>query len=106
MRIEARADGSYPELLDSETTSFFCRKMDQLFYFCNLRSSKATRQRSPLIPKNLRVKKKQMMEILEIFGSLLFPWLATYRQNSVRRLVGKNKCYVVSLICMIRGEGG
>ena len=35
-------DESIPDLKDSETTSFFCRTIDQLFDFCNSRSPLAT----------------------------------------------------------------
>ena len=37
---DSRLDGSNSQLLDSETTSFLCRKMNQLFDFCNSRSPK------------------------------------------------------------------
>lgn len=65
-------DGTYLELKDSETTTFLCRKVDQLFDFCNSRSPKATRQRSPLTPEDLRAKKKQIMEILDLLKGLTF----------------------------------
>ena len=67
---DSRLDGSNSQLLDSETTSFLCRKMDQLFDFCNSRSPKATGQRAPLTPSNFHTKKKQMVDILELMKGM------------------------------------
>jgi hypothetical protein len=67
----ARSD-KYEKLINSDTTAYLCRIINELFDFCNSRSQKTFGTKEALTNENYMSKKKRLFEILEILKNITY----------------------------------